>query len=95
MNKIISLLLFDLLVSAPAWASPKIEIVNIREQVEIAMFDTSYTSGMGTFYYLVDRTTRQCFLVVMGSDPHPTPADCKMLEKIPAIKNFLETGKTK
>lgn len=95
MNKMILVFLLGLLVAVPAWASPKIEMVNIREQVEIAMFDTSFTPSMGVVYYLVDRTTHQCFLLIMGSDPHPTPADCKMLEKIPAIKTFLETGKTK
>ena len=99
MSKNISILLLTLSMLIPASfvvaaELPDLDDSDVRDSVDIRAFEIGDDGDVGNLYYVVDRTTKNCFLLARDNYPGGLAVvDCNSLKSIPLIKTYLETGK--
>lgn len=59
----------------------------------MAAFFLGEDNRVGTFYFVVIRTTNQCFFRNGKTGTGLVLIDCESIKKIPAIKTYLDKGK--
>lgn len=94
MNKtvIFSLLLTLPLVSQAA-RLPDLDDEDVRDEVDIRAFEVGNDGDVANLYYIVDRTTNNCFAISRDNYPGGlTSISCDSLTAIPLIKHYIETG---
>jgi len=97
MNKFIRTLLFTgatTLASSPLFALPDMDDTDVRDTVDISSFEVGSDGDVGTLFYIVDRTSNNCFAAIrQGAQASGiTAIDCKSLNAIPAIEKYMEVG---
>jgi len=98
--KSIKILILSFIFSTAAHASnPEFDDYDVDENVDMAAFFIGGDNNAGSYFYIVIRTTSQCFIksrVNIGSGGGGgglVMLACDSLKNIPEIKNYLETGK--
>ena len=97
MNKFIRTLLLagaTTLTSSQLYALPDLDDEDVRDSVDISAFMVGSDGDVGTMFYIVDRTTKNCFSVIkQGAQASGlTSISCEGLTAIPAIEKYLEVG---
>lgn len=97
MNKFIHTLLLagtTTLASTQSLALPDMDDVDVRDTVDISSFEVGSDGDVGTLFYVVDRSSNNCFAVIrQGSQASGiTAINCESLNAIPAIEKYLEVG---
>lgn len=78
---------------AGAAGLPDLDDSDVRDSVDIRAFEIGDDGDVGVIYYIVDRTTSNCFLLARDKFPGGiAPVQCDSLKAIPLIKQYLETG---
>ena len=97
MNKTILSLLFStltLLTSTYASALPDLDDEDVRDSVDISAFMVGADGDVGTMFYIVDRTTKNCFSMIKEGNQSAglTSINCESLNSIPAIEKYMDVG---
>ena len=82
------------LISTQLFALPDLDDEDVRDSVDISAFMVGSDGDVGTMFYIVDRTTNNCFSVIkQGSQASGlTAIKCEGLNAIPEIEKYLEVG---
>jgi len=76
-----------------AYALPDLDDKDIRKQIDIRAFEVGDDGDVGNLFYIVDRTTNNCF--ALSRDNYPgglASISCDSLTAVPMIKEYIETG---
>ena len=97
MSKLINTLILagaTTLASSPLFALPDMDDEDVRDTVDISSFEVGSDGDVGTLFYIVDRTSNNCFASIkVGSQASGiTAIKCESLNAIPAIEKYLEIG---
>ncbi len=99
MKTITSIAILVISISLPASTLiadelPDLDESDVRDFVDIRAFEIGDDGDVSNLFYVVDRTTKNCFLIARDNYPGGLAVvDCKSLRSIPLIKTYLETGK--
>ena len=94
--KYLYLSIFFLLFCKSAFAGhPDLEDYDIEGSVDLAAFLIGSDSSVGNIFYIVIRTTKQCYIQIGGGalSGGISKIDCESIKVIPQIKSYIETGK--
>ena len=97
MNKLMQAILLTgtaFLASSQAWALPDLDDEDVSDTVDISAFMVGSDGDVGTMFYIVDRTTGNCFSIIKqgAQSSGLTSIKCEGLTAIPAIEKYLEVG---
>ena len=82
-----------LLASTSVVALPDLDDSDVRDDVDIRAFEIGDDGDVANLFYVVDRTTKNCFVVARDKRPGGiAPVSCDSLTAIPLIKQYIETG---
>ena len=88
------IVLFSFAASAGAAEKlPDLDDSDVSSQVDIRAFEIGDDGDVGNLFYIVDRTTGNCF--VLARDKFPggfAVVSCESLQAIEIIKTYMETG---
>ncbi len=71
---------------------PNLDDVDVRKDVDCLSFRIGNDTRVGNFYYIVDRTTNQCFAMIIHRGNGIVEINCEKIKTIPKIKKYIETG---
>ena len=86
-----------ILFTSSVYASPDLPDLDdedVRDSVDISAFMTGSDGDVGTLFYIVDRTSNNCFATIKQSSQASGLASisCESLKSIPAIQSYIENG---
>ena len=82
-----------LFCSTSVFALPNLDDIDVSKVVDIRAFEIGDDGDVGILFYVVDRTTKNCFVVARDSRPGGIAVvDCDSLKAIPLINTYIETG---
>ena len=81
-------------VVLPVSALPDLDDEDVSDTVDISSFMVGSDGDVGTLFYIVDRTTNNCFATIRQSAQASgiTAIDCKSLASIEMIDNYIKNG---
>lgn len=84
----------SLLTSSHVLALPDLDDEDVSDSVDISAFMVGSDGDVGTMFYIVDRTTKNCFSMIKeGSQSSGlTSINCESLNSIPAIEKYIDVG---
>jgi len=79
---------------ASAYALPDLDDEDVSDSVDISAFMAGSDGDVGTLFYIVDRTTNNCFATIKQSTQASgiTAIPCDSLKSIPMIQKYIENG---
>ena len=78
---------------AGAAGLPDLDDSDVRDSVDIRAFEIGDDGDVGNMFYIVDRTTNNCFVLARDKFPGGIAlVNCESLQTIPLIKQYMETG---
>ena len=97
MKILIQRLLFTsltLLASTHALALPDLDDEDVSDSVDISAFMVGSDGDVGTMFYIVDRTTKNCFSMIKEGNQSSglTSINCESLNSIPMIEKYMDVG---
>ena len=96
--KLLQLLSFAILFALASFTHaatelPDLDDEDVRDDVDIRAFEIGDDGDVGSLFYVVDRTTKNCFLLARDNYPGGVAVvNCESLLSIPMIKIYWETG---
>ena len=89
-----SLIMLTTLSIPSAFALPDLDDEDVRDTVDISAFMAGSDGDVGTLFYIVDRTTNNCFATIKQSSQASgiTSIPCDGLKSIPMIQKYIEEG---
>ena len=77
-----------------AYALPDLDDEDARDSIDISAFMAGSDGDVGTLFYIVDRTTNNCFATIKQSTQASgiTAINCESLMSIPMIQKYIENG---
>ena len=97
MKKFLPALIFTastIIASPNALALPDLDDEDVRDNVDISAFMVGSDGDVGTMFYIVDRTTKNCFSMIKEGNQSSglTSINCESLNSIPEIEKYMDVG---
>lgn len=89
-----SLTILTTLSTTAAFALPDLDDEDVSDSVDISAFMAGSDGDVGTLFYIVDRTSNNCFATIKQSTQASgiTSIPCDSLKSIPMIQKYIESG---
>ena len=86
--------LLTLFVCTHALALPDLDDEDVSDTVDISAFMVGSDGDVGTMFYIVDRTTKNCFSMIKDGNQSSglTSINCESLNSIPMIEKYIDVG---
>lgn len=82
-----------LIGSSSVFALADLDDIDISDEIDIRAFEIGDDGDVGNLFYVVDRTTSNCFVLARDKRPGGMAiVNCESLKAVPRIKSFLEDG---